>query len=360
MEKKRNPVILAIGGGKGGVGKSMVSSNLALHYAAAGFHVALLDLDFGAANLHTIFGLRQPAKGLGDYFLSNKDLLSEYIIETKIPRLKLVPGSGFIPELANIKYAQKLKLIQEIKHLDADLVLLDLGAGSSSNVIDFFTMTHAGVIVTTPEPTAIINAYEFLKNAIYRVLSRMFRDHQVINQLLQQSIDPKNPLNIATIADLTKAIAQIDPWAAENIREVCEDLCLHVVFNQSRQLSDVQLGLKLYEIVQKHLGIELNYAGVIFHNQEVSDAVFKMCPISVHNPDSITAHTLKRISVSIVQSLCRKMKQPELKAVPFAEQLRKVTRAAEGDYEKNLLTQRRLMQEQIKSAGFIERAESFC
>src|ERR1700722_16095086 len=123
MKKQSEPLIIAIGGGKGGVGKSMVSSNLAVQYAQAGLQVVLIDLDVGAANLHTIFGIRQPPKGLGDYFTTPRSQLTDYFIDTNIPNLKLVPGSGFVPELANLKHVQKVKIITQIKNLSTDLVL---------------------------------------------------------------------------------------------------------------------------------------------------------------------------------------------------------------------------------------------
>ena len=200
------PILLAIGGGKGGVGKSMVSTNLAVHYTEAGLKTVLLDLDFGAANVHTIFGVRQPEKGLGDYFTTPRSQLEDFLIDSKLENLQLGAGSGFIPQLANLPHMKRTKLIKQIKSLPADLVMLDLGAGSSTNVIDFFSMTHAGIVVSTPEPTAIVNAYEFLKNVIYRILFRMFRNQPEITEILKISISPNNSLGITTIAELISEV----------------------------------------------------------------------------------------------------------------------------------------------------------
>src|SRR3989339_539924 len=119
--EQSEPLMMAIGGGKGGVGKSMISSNLAVQYALAGLKVIVIDLDFGAANLHTIFGLRQPSKSLGDYFSSPKSQLKDYFVPTSLDNLTLVPSSGFVPELANLKHQQRVKLINQIKTLEADL-----------------------------------------------------------------------------------------------------------------------------------------------------------------------------------------------------------------------------------------------
>ncbi len=339
--EQKEPLIMAIGGGKGGVGKSMVSSNLAVQYAQAGLNVILVDLDVGAANLHTIFGIRHPPKGLGDYFTTARSQLNDYLIPTSIPGLRLAPGSGFVPELANMKHTQKVKLIHQIKALSADLVLLDLGAGTSSNVIDFFSMTHAGIVVTTPEPTAIVNAYEFLKNVLYRILFRMFRNQEDILDILRLSTLPQQSSKISTIEELIAAVEKKSSWAAQNIREVCKDLDFYLVFNQTRKLSDVPLGQKLHDICHRFLGIELSFSGVVFFNEEVSASVFKMSPISLAYPDSITNQTLKRIAVTILSHATHKMihQQP---LETFSEQLSSVLQHAKKDHDLNVLTQNRL------------------
>lgn len=341
QNQEKGSLIVAIGGGKGGVGKSMVSSNLAVHYAKGGLNVTLIDLDVGAANLHTIFGIRQPPKGLGDYFNTPRSQLQDYLIPTSIPNLTLAPGSGFVPELANLKYAQKVKLINQIKSLSSDLVMLDLGAGTSSNVIDFFSMTHAGIVITTPEPTAIVNAYEFLKNVVYRILFRMFRNQEAILEILKSSVLPQNPLKIATIADLIAVVEKKNPWAAQNIRDVCKDLDFYVVFNQARKLSDIQLGQKLHQICHRFLGINLNFSGIIFFNEEVSASVYKMSPISLVYADSVTSLALKRIATRIFGQLAHKVLNNSSQ-VSFEEQYAAVMHEAKQDYEQNLLTQKRL------------------
>lgn len=340
-DTRQEPLILAIGGGKGGVGKSMISSNFAVQYAQGGLKVIIIDLDFGAANLHTIFGLRQPPKSLGDYFYSPRSRLSDYLIPTSIDNLTLVPSSGFVPELANLKHAQRIKLINHIKTLDADVVILDLGAGSSSNVVDFFSMSHAGVVVATPEPTAVLNAYEFLKNVLYRILFRMFRNDEELTNLLKASIRPNNPQGIHTIHDLIKAVAKRSKWTARTIQEVCDDLSFHLVFNQARKTSDVQLGGKLNDICKKYLNVALNFSGIVFFNEEVPACVYKMCPISIAEPTSVTSRSLHTIAVTTFNRAINAL-AGEKPSDSFDDQLARVGQHAQVDFNQNLLTQRRL------------------
>jgi flagellar biosynthesis protein FlhG len=341
MNEQKQPLILSIGGGKGGVGKSMISSNLGIQYAQAGFKTILIDLDMGAANLHTIFGIRQPPKGLGDYFSTPRSSLNDYILETAVPNLYLIPGSGFVPELANLKHALKTKIINQMKTLDADLILLDLGAGSAVNVIDFFSMTHAGIIVTTPEPTAIVNAYEFMKNVIFRIFFRMFRSQEHILEAIKRSAI-SNGTQGKTVSEIIEEVRKICPFSAENMHNICNDLNFYVVFNQARSPEDVGLGRKLNQISQKYLGLTLNFSGLVFHNEEVSTSVLRMSPVSLAYPKSITTKTIRGLACSILKHLTDTEKGV---CVPSEDLFSLALQRAKSDYIENHLTQKRLQKE---------------
>lgn len=357
-EPARDPLIIGIGGGKGGVGKSMVSSNLAVQYAQAGLRVVIIDLDFGAANLHTIFGLRQPPHSLGDYFGSPRSQLGDYLISTPVENLWLIPSSGFVPEMANLKHLQRVKLINHIKSLDADLVLLDLGAGSALNVVDFFSMCHAGIVVATPEPTSVVNAYEFLKNVIYRIFFRILRNHKELLHLVKRSLRPGNDLNISTVSQLIETVEERCSWAADMMREVCEESSFHLIFNQARKTSDLQLGTKLNQICSKYLHLQLNFSGMIFFNEEVPACVYRMSPISLVEPESVTSQTMKNIAYTTFQRVARKLLD-ESTADSFDTQLAHAGKLVNTDFKRNLLTQRRLQRSREKQYLHDVPADSF-
>ncbi|SCA63668.1 Uncharacterized protein SCG7086_AZ_00060 [Chlamydiales bacterium SCGC AG-110-P3] len=341
-KERKEPLIVAIGGGKGGVGKSMVCSNLAIQYASAGFRSLILDLDLGAANVHTIFGMRQPPKGLGEFFTTPDSRLRDFIIDTDIENLRIIAGGCFVPELANLPHLQKVKVINQIKTLDADLVLLDLGAGTSSHVVDFFSICHAGIVVTTPEPTAIINAYEFLKNIIYRILLRMFSRHPQILQLIQGSSSPGRGSKQGTIDGLIDQIEKVSPFSAQNIRDVCSDFDFHLILNQGRKVSETQLGVKLRDLSKQFLSLNLTFEGMIFHNEEVSASIFKMTPVTIAYPDSVTSKTLKRLAIATFHRMANKMLEIPTKENDAENHLQQVLAHAQADYNENLIAQKRL------------------
>ena len=132
------PVIYSIGGGKGGVGKSFMVASLGASLAMRGNRVVLVDLDLGASNLHTFLGIKTPSNGLNTYVDKKAGTLDRVAVPTHIAGLSLISSCQCQMEIANLYYAQKTRLINAIKKLPFDVVILDLGAGTNFNTIDFF------------------------------------------------------------------------------------------------------------------------------------------------------------------------------------------------------------------------------
>ena len=166
------PRVWAIGGGKGGIGKSVIAANLAVVLAQRGCRVVLIDADLGGANLHTILGV--PARGptLSDFLHRRSERLCDILVPTATAGLSLVSGSRAPVDSANPRYAQKVRLLRHIATLPADHAVLDLGGGSSFNMLDFFLAADHGVVVVVPEATSVENAYHFLKAAYFRRMRR--------------------------------------------------------------------------------------------------------------------------------------------------------------------------------------------
>lgn len=345
--KRQRPIILSIGGGKGGVGKSLVSSNLAVHYAKQGLKVVAIDLDMGAANLHTIFGIRQPERSLSEFLMANEGSLSDYLVDTSLQGVQIIAGSGFVPELANMKHAQKVRIIQAMRELDADLLLLDLGAGSSNNIVDFFSMTSGGVVVTTPEPTALLNGYEFLKNVTYRILFRILKSDEELHSRVKKEVLSRSEGEGDTIDQVLSTIAAKKPFLAKSARELLSDLDFYLIFNQAKRPKDLELFSKLQEICKRYLGISLNISGVIYNSQEVPISVLNMTPISLSHPDGVTSRCLKRHANNILNSIVKREKTGFQE--PLEGQIQRARLFAEQDFIDNLLAEKR--EQQLEERG---------
>src|SRR4051812_11028985 len=164
--------IIAVGGGKGGAGKSLLAANLAIYLTTLGKRVVLLDADLGGANLHTFVGVERPRVTLGDLFEKRVARVEDVVVETAVPGLGLVSGEGDPSWIANARPAQKFRLLNQVQKLDVDYLVVDLGPGSGFNALDFFLVADTGVLVVAPEPTSVENTYRFLKSAFLRRLKR--------------------------------------------------------------------------------------------------------------------------------------------------------------------------------------------
>src|SRR6185295_5775311 len=190
--------IWSVGGGKGGIGKSILTASLGWQLARMGKRVVLIDADLGGANLHTCLGLPNPEHTLGDFIQRRRETIEEVLVDTGTPGLRLISGASDFLGAANIK------------HLDVDVVLLDLGAGTSFNIIDFFLISDLSVLTVVPEPTSIENGYRFIKSALYRRL-RAAAPHEGIRQVIDDALDPRSPRGIRTPLDLLVHDERADP-----------------------------------------------------------------------------------------------------------------------------------------------------
>ena len=183
--------VWAIGGGKGGVGKSLVTANLSICLALMGHKVITIDLDLGGANLHTCLGVPIPNVTLSDYLNRRVDSLDELVTKTAVPNLGLISGAQDDLGVANLKQMHKNRFLSNLDELDADYVLFDLGAGTAINTLDFFINSHKGILTVLPEPTSIENTYRFVKSVFYRRLKQI-EDFLEIGPLIDKAMNAKN------------------------------------------------------------------------------------------------------------------------------------------------------------------------
>lgn len=302
-----SPLILSIAGGKGGVGKSFACSNIAASFALEGLKVIAIDLDFGAANLHTLFGIRKPPRSLIDYLNTPRSRLEDYLISTDIQHLKLASCTGFNTENLTLKHFQKLKLIKHIQKLPCDLVILDLGAGSSKHVVDFFSMTHAGIVVTTPEPTAMMNAYEFMKNVAFRILFNFLKKEKDLSkQLKKLAYDFEKGSSNLSFENLVKEVTANLPGIEESFWDFLDELNYFILINQGRTSSDVHLGKKFQSILRKHLHLNTSYLSCLPFSTNVQQSIMKMRPITLADKDGTIAKNFSRCVNIVGKSLCEK------------------------------------------------------
>ena len=300
-EMELTPTIWAVGGGKGGVGKSVVSTILAFWLARKGKRTVLIDADLGGANLHTLLGIKSPPRTLIDFINRKFGSLEEICIDTEAKNLRLISGASEVLSLANPHFSQKVKLINHFSSLDADYVVIDLGAGTSFNVLDFFLSAHEKIIVLTPEPTSIQNAYIFVRNAVYRKLSRLSSKNPSLQTLVKIAMDPKNELQVRTVKELLQFIQESGGRdEARAIEKEIGEIRPAVITNMVRDNKEKNAGRIVQIVAEKYLMIQSTNLGTVSHDRQIFSMVSDM--VSLLQLDQ-SSHAFTKINAIVTKLL---------------------------------------------------------
>ena len=243
-EEKTKTRVIAVASGKGGVGKTNISTNMAIAYANLGKRVILMDADLGLANVNVVLGMI-PKYNLY-HLIRRQKTMREIIMETNYG-ISIVAGASGFSKIANLNEEERQGFVEELSELsNADVVIVDTGAGVSNNVLSFVAAADEAIIVTTPEPTAITDAYGIIK-------------------VIATEID-----NIG--------------------------LSLKLIVNR---VSSVTEGKKVAErvcnIAGQFLNLKVDYLGYVYDDPDVHQSVLRQKPFLVSNPKSKASICLQHI-----------------------------------------------------------------
>ena len=243
-----NARVIAVTSGKGGVGKSSISINLALQFRKMGKKVIILDADFGLANIEVMFGVI-PKYNLSDLMFKGKEL--KEIITEGPEGVGFISGGSGIAKLVNLDKEQIKRLVGKLSELEelADVIIIDTGAGISTSVMEFLMASPEMIIVTTPEPTSITDSYALLK-----------------------------------------ALSICDGFQREDTK-------IKMIANR---VSGEQEGKNLYEklgmVVSKFLQIDMEYLGIIPQDSSITKAVMRQKPVTLMYPNAPSTKKLEQIA----------------------------------------------------------------
>jgi len=304
----KRTTIIPIASGKGGVGKTFLTANLAIALAEKGHPTVAVDMDLGGSNLHSFLSLPNRFPGIGDFLKARSTELEEMLVPTEIPNLKFLPGDGQTPFMANIPYAQKIRLISRIVKLPAEYVLLDLGAGTSFNTLDFFRLSTHGLVITTPEYPAIMSMLAFLKHFLLRVIEGNFTTNYRIREMLRSLY--KQPMNghQGIIRTLRSKIAAIDPEAGETVAAVFHKYRPRVIFNMGGHPDEVKIAEQIDYSLKNILSLEADYFGFIFDDPNIRESIKKRTAFLPNYRESMGAESITRIAERIVKFWDRRVK----------------------------------------------------
>jgi len=279
--------VITVAGGKGGIGKSMISASVSMALAESGYRVTLVDADLGGANLHTVLGLYMPTKTLHDFMQRRVKTLEEIAMPTSIEGLRLVCGAPGIVGFANLEHWEKLKMIRHLRKITADFVVVDIGAGTSLNEIDLFNSGDVPIVVANPEPTSIQECYNFLKVAIFRRLRREFADSTLVLELLDRCKDPSHANDRRLLTEIGDEIMAEDRRDGVRFFKAVNAFAPKLILNRVFDYEETRDGLALQIAAQDLLQIKLDYLGYMSYDPNIPLALRAQRPQDILAPESL-------------------------------------------------------------------------
>ncbi|MGP1520584.1 MAG: nucleotide-binding protein [Treponema sp.] len=293
--------IIPVAGGKGGVGKSLMAANLAIALAQAGKKTYLIDMDLGASNLHLILGEYGAKKGIGT-FLSKSSAFEEIIIKTQYDNLFFIPGDSEIPGYAALRAKHRNALAKEFIKLNADFIIIDLGAGTHVGVLDFFLLSARGIVVTTPSVTATLDAYIFLKNVIFRMMTAAFPSGSKGAVFLENLRKDATSMQMMYIPKITEQLKDIDKENASIFVRRLERFKPRLIMNMIDDPKDTDKALKIRRSCRQYLDIDLEHLGVVYRDSIQDVALSSKLPVLIYKPQSMVSQAIYRIAEKVIAS----------------------------------------------------------
>jgi len=294
--------IIAVGGAKGGIGKSIFAANLGMMLSSMGFKTALVDLDLGGANLHIYLGLKRiPEVTLNDFLNRKISSLNDAAVAFKHGPILFGGDNGELGA-ANIHFQKKLRLIENIQKMDADYVILDLGGGTNFNTLDFFLASDIGIVLSTLDQSAYLEAYAFIKTALQRKLHRLFaanspfpaQHNAALKKIILEGTRASEKDLPRTIQDLLEKVSREDPVSLPLIADEILSFSPYLVINNcfdNNEALDVVASLRT--VACKRLSIDISHIGTVSKHPIVERATSYL-----HHP-LVTRHNTSKFTSEI-------------------------------------------------------------
>ncbi|MDR1095514.1 MAG: P-loop NTPase [Spirochaetaceae bacterium] len=290
--------IIPVASGKGGVGKSLLAANLSVAFAQRGMRVVLADLDLGASNLHLIIGHRKPGGSLGSFLSDGKTAFSKIVADTDIAGLRFIPGDAEIPGMATLKRSERKRIVRGFHSLqnDTDILVLDLGAGTHQSILEFFLVSSNGIVVSAPTVTAILNAYVFLKNAVFRLMYSSFPKGSAAAKHIETLRKSENGLRMLYLPRMLAEMETLDGPSAAAFKANLAKFRPRLIMNMLDDPKDSEVAIKIRRSCEAYLGISLEHLGVLYRDHIQDTALASRLPVVLYKPAAIISQGIYRIA----------------------------------------------------------------
>jgi flagellar biosynthesis protein FlhG len=299
--KKSNKKIIAVGGAKGGVGKSMLAANLAVGLALLGQKVVLADLDLGGADVHLYTGVKTLVKTWNDFLDKKVDSIQDILTPTAFQGLSLIGGDSSRLGSANLPYSQKLKIVRHLKELETDFLVVDLGGDTTYNGLDFFLLADQKIVVSGTEPASVLDSYTFVKVVFNRLLERFFSEHKSLKKLAEQirngSLEKSENYSLEFIY---QQVRMRDPQALVKLKKLFDEFSLSIVLNMTEGSQDLRIAETMQKLVKDKCFLDIGILGTIPFDKVVRKAARGFTPIVVESPKCQASRNIHQMLAAII------------------------------------------------------------
>jgi flagellar biosynthesis protein FlhG len=287
--------VIAVGGGRGGVGKSVVASNLAVYFAQLGRPVVLVDCDPTGANVHCHFGVPAGSATLeGD-----RSSATSGLVPTSVPGLRLLPANhDAIDAPPALRAGRKARWLARLRALPVDYLVIDVGPGHGLFAVDVMLAADIAIAVTLPEPAAIETTYRFVRATFVRSLRRLLHSDRFRLGLVERALTQIGTLPAPI--ELVRTLMRMDRTLAELAWNEANRLRICFVVNQTRVRTDLELGNQMSDLAARHYGVRLDELGHIEHDDTVWLTVRRNKPLLVDSPASKAARNVERVARRVI------------------------------------------------------------
>jgi flagellar biosynthesis protein FlhG len=338
--------IIAVGGAKGGVGKSMLAANLAVGLALLGQKVVLADLDLGGADVHLYTGVKSLAKTWNDFLDKKVNSIDEILTPTAFEGLSLIGGDSSKLGSGNLPYAQKLKIMRHLKELETDYLIVDLGGDTTFNGLDFFLLADQKIIVSGTEPASVLDSYTFVKVVFNRFLERFFSEHKLLKELAEQIKDGSLEASESYSLDfIYQEVLARDPQAAVKLQEKMDHFRLSIVLNMTESSKDVRIAESMQKLAKDKCFVDIGILGIIPFDKVVRKAARRFTPIVVENPKCQASRIIHQMLAAIILD-----REQEFTRAEILDTTSRIRREAKEQIDAGSMTLDGLTVGQINSA----------
>jgi flagellar biosynthesis protein FlhG len=271
-ERKKGPIILAIAGGKGGVGKSVVSLLLGIELGRMGHETILVDADFSGAHLHTLVHRSDPEKALRNYLEGRSRDINDLALQTPFKRLRFITGSPSLGAYNRVTLTAKQKLIGNLQWLQARYIVIDLGAGSTYGNLDFFLKADHPLVVASSDKHSLHDAYGLIRTALVRNLQKNAYQWPELFHGFQKCGDLTKGIEILTVNTFLHEHANDESRICEFIRKQIGLFRPALILNKLQKNDDRERAKMLPLITKIVLNVNLEAWGEIRHDPQIKKA----------------------------------------------------------------------------------------